>query len=137
MAKIMISSDCGLDGLTFHLPSKVQPQFARDSDIGIVVQRFLKSGQLPAMIDKPTIEDANTLPGDFSELMEQNIAVRQRFEMLPAEDREKFNNSCDNWLAYLADEAVKTKEVKDESKSTEPPVASPADEVQKVSEDKQ
>ena len=105
MAKILKSSDCGLDGLTFHLPSKVQPQFARDSDIGVIVNRFLKTGQLPSFTEKPTIKDGLSLPEDFQTLMDTTRAVREKFDLLPEDERQKYNNSCDNWLAALAEKA--------------------------------
>lgn len=97
-------SDCGLDGLTFRRPSLVRPQFAADSDLSTIVRRFLKDGTLPEMRSAATIEDATNLPQDFQTLMEQNAEVRQRFEMLPSDVRQKFNNSVDNWLASMIDE---------------------------------
>ena len=41
---------CGIDGLTFTQPSLVKPQFAEDADIGNIVKRFTKTGQLPAFV---------------------------------------------------------------------------------------
>lgn len=93
--------DCGLDGLTFHLPSLVQPQFAADCDLSGIVKRFLRTGQLPDTVNRPTIDDALDMPDDFGDLMERTRSVQQRFDLLPLAVRNEFNNDPELWLASL------------------------------------
>lgn len=112
-------SDCGLAGLTFRQPSLVRPQFAADSDLSTIVRRFLKDGTLPDSRPASPITDVTGLPQSFQELMDQNRSIVEQFDMLPLEERQKYNNSCENWLIALAERS--------EKKTVEPPVEPPVE----------
>lgn len=111
-------SDCGLTGITFKQPSLVRPQFAADSDLSTIVRRFLKDGTLPDSRPASPITDAIGLPQSFQELMDQNRSIVEQFDMLPLEERQKYNNSCENWLVSLAEksekETVENKKIEDQ-----------------------
>lgn len=96
--------DCGIDGLTFTQPSLCKSQFADECDLGGIVKRFIRTGELPQFKQRPTIEDATNLPDDFFEAMQPATEVRQMFDQLPLEVRNKFNNDPELWFA---DEVVK------------------------------
>lgn len=96
--------DCGLDGLTFTQPSLCKPQFAAECDLGGIVKRFIRTGELPQFRQRPTIEDASAIPDDFFAAMQPATEVRQMFDQLPLEVRNKFNNDPEAWFA---DEVVK------------------------------
>lgn len=96
--------DCGLDGLTFTQPSLAKPQFADECNIGNIVKRFIRTGELPQMRQRPTIADATNIPDDFFEAMRPAVEVRQAFDQQPLEVRNKFNNDPELWFA---DEVLK------------------------------
>lgn len=108
--------DCGLTGLTFTQPSLVKPQFAADCDLHNIIDRFMRTGQLPPSHERPSIEDATTLPDNFQDVMDTAVKVRQQFDMLPAEEREKFGDDPDAWLASVQ---VEQKEIPDDSEPSE------------------
>lgn len=112
-------SDCGLTGITFNQPSLVRPQFAADSDLSTIVRRFLKDGTLPDSRPASPITDVTGLPQSFQELMDQNRSIVEQFDMLPLEERQKYNNSCENWLIALAERSEK-KPVEDPPEPQDP-----------------
>lgn len=91
--------DCGLDGLTFTEPSLCKPQFADECDLSQIVRRFLKTGELPAMRSTPEISDATNQPTDLFEALEPAVRIRQAFDQLPLEERNRFNNDPEAWAA--------------------------------------
>lgn len=110
--------DCGIDGLTFTQPSLCKPQFAAECDLGSIVKRFIRTGELPQFRQRPTIEDATDVPDDFFEAMRPATEVRQMFDQLPLEVRNKFNNDPELWFA---DEVVK-RDKREELPTDEKPV---------------
>lgn len=93
--------DCGLDGKTFHKPSLCKPQFAADCDLSTIVQRFLKTGQLPNVGSRRPIEGDFTGVGDFQSIQDSTARLTQDFEQLPSEEREKYNNDPAVWLESI------------------------------------
>ena len=114
-------SDCGLDGLTFTEPSLTKPQFAKECDLHTIIDRFMRTGQLPASSPRPTIDDATGAPDSFDELMQNVAAARQVFDSLPEEERAKFNNDPEAWLQAQ----LETSEEKPEEKPAENPEEKP------------
>lgn len=113
--------DCGLNGLTFDQPSLVKPQFADECSISNIIDKFMRTGQLPDSPSRPTIDSIEGLPQDFGELQDRIAAAKQAFETLPLEERNKYNNNPEAWLESQAQAQVKPKEEKsDEPKSAEP-----------------
>lgn len=108
--------DCGLAGLTFTQPSLVKPQFAADCDLHNIIDRFMRTGQLPPSHARSSIADATTLPDNFQDVMDSAVKVRQQFDMLPVDEREKFGNDPDAWLAAVQ---AQQKETPDDSVPSE------------------
>lgn len=127
--------DCGLSGLTFTEPSLTKPQFAKECDLHTIIDRFMRTGQLPASSPRPTIDDATGSPGSFDELMQNAVAVQQSFDALPADERAKFDNDPAVWLQALQES--EKQENKDEQDKIKPPPAPAADDLQEVHEDSQ
>lgn len=111
MAKVEVKvvSDCGLDGLTFHLPSRTKPQFASDCDLSTIVRRFLKTGELPQLHHKPEISDATVVSDNLFDALEPAVKARQEFDQLPLEERNKYNNDPEAWVADLINNTKGTK----------------------------
>ncbi len=93
--------DCGLDGITFKEPSLCRPERAAECDISNIVQRFMRTGELPQMVQRPTIDTTDGLPSSYEEMMQTTTAVRQRFDALSLEERNKYNNDPLAWIASL------------------------------------
>lgn len=123
---IVKATDCGLDGLTFTEPSLCKPHFADDCDLANIVRRFLKTGEHPQMVSRPTISDATNAPTDFFAAWDPVVKVRQAFDQLPIEERNRFNNNPEVWAEEMAKQAEKG--------SQEPSKASEAQEPLKASE---
>lgn len=120
-------SDCGLGGLTFTEPSLTKPQFAKECDLHTIIDRFMRTGQLPASSPRPTIDDATGSPGSFDELMQTVVSVRQTFDALPEEERAKFDNDPDAWLQAQLEDSVKKPEEKPAETPEEKPEEKPAE----------
>lgn len=96
--------DCGLEGITFTQVTLTKPQFASECDISNIINKFMRTGQLPVMNERPTIQSTEGLPDNFQDLMDSMVKVRQQFDTLPLEERNKFNNNPELWLEALANE---------------------------------
>lgn len=94
--------DCGMEGLTFTQVSLVKPQFASECDISNIISKFMRTGQLPAMSDRSVIQSTEGLPDNFQDLIDSMTRVRQQFDQLPLEERNKFNNNPEAWLEAIA-----------------------------------
>lgn len=97
--------DCGLDGITFKEPSLCRPERAAECDISNIVNRFMRTGELPQMVQRPTIDTTDGLPSSYEEMMQTTTAVRQRFDALPLEERNKYNNDPLAWIESLGKDA--------------------------------
>lgn len=100
------SSDCGLQGLTFEDPSLCKPQFASECDLALIVKRFLKTGQLPQFAERPTIESDDGYPNDLFELQQTLIDARSKFDSLPLEVRNRFNNDPSAFFESVVENAA-------------------------------
>lgn len=101
-------------------PSLTKQEFKDECDINVILERFLKTGEPPAM----------TLPEDFAdiserrtymEIAEQFAEARSLFYGLPAGTRE----SCNNDPAFWADQVVKAMDKRDGDRLNELGVAIP------------
>lgn len=100
-------SDCGVDGLKCNDPSLTRIEFAADSDIHHIIDRFMRTGQLPLFADRQTYESAEGLPETFEDLMQTTVAASQAFEQLPLDVRNRFNNDPVAYAEYLASQESK------------------------------
>lgn len=97
-----VYQDCGLTGLTFKDPSLVRTEFAAESDIYYIVDRFLKTGVLPNQLDRSPIQDATVYPDNLQDLLNATTAANQAFEMLPVSVRNQFNGDPMAYAEFLA-----------------------------------
>lgn len=84
------------------LLSATNPDFASDSDINVIVSRFLKTGLLPSLTTPPQFGDVTTVPVGTDALM----AVRNAqlaFERLPLDLRKILDHNMANFEPWLRD----------------------------------
>jgi len=88
--------------------SRTQQHFAKEADINTIMKRYSKTGYL---VD-PTIARTRipyfgdvSFNFDFHALQIKLIEINDRFGLMPAEIREKFENSPEKCLNWLADPA--------------------------------
>lgn len=92
--------------------SKVKVAFANDSDINVIMKRALKSGVFPdGRIDEPMFGDFTEL-GDFHNLQNRLLDAYERFALLGADVRDRFNNNAGNLLDFLSNPANRDEAVK-------------------------
>lgn len=70
-----------------------------EADINTIVNRFLKTGELPQMKNPPQYADLIDI--DFQEAMDQVNLAQRSFDALPAKVRNAFGNSPAAFLAYV------------------------------------
>lgn len=94
-----VSDETGLKCLD---KSRTQQQFAEESDINTIVNRFLKTGQLPDNVRVPQY-------GDFTEVMDFQTAMnavreaQESFDRLPGQMRARFHNDPQELLEFVSD----------------------------------
>lgn len=89
--------------LTFTEPSMTKQAPANEVDINQIMDRYLKTGELPS--PRPAqYGDATEIP-DFETAMQIVIAGQNAFEALPAKLRERFGNDPAQFLAFIDDPA--------------------------------
>lgn len=98
-------------GLACKDPSLTQQQFAEEADINVIVNRFLKTGEMPEAKVAPQYADYEGV-FDFKSAMNAVRAGQESFAEMPASIRARFHNSPQEFLEFCADgenhdEAVK------------------------------
>lgn len=81
-------------------PSKAQQHQKDETDINVIVDRFLKTGQLPSVPLPPTYENFGEI-FDFQSAMDTVKRANDAFMALPAKIRNTFANNPANFVAYV------------------------------------
>lgn len=111
-------------GLRFSRPSRVKQEFRAESDINVLVKRFLKTGQLPQPAGSMRFGDFSNVT-DYQDVMNRVISFEEEFQSLPAEMRQRFGNNPAELLQFLAEhpaEAVKLGLLADENSGNSNPL---------------
>lgn len=85
-------------------PSRTKTTFASESDINVIVGRFLKTGLLPSRTQQPQFGDVSHIPTGTDALM----AVRNaqlKFESLPLSLRKELDHDFTKFELWLRDPA--------------------------------
>ena len=96
-------------------PSMTIQSAADETDINVMIARYQKTGSFHGSTNMPTVRPEF---GDFVDVPEyQNamnilIQAQDQFAALPAQIRDRFGNSPENYLAFLADSSNKEEAVK-------------------------
>uniref|UniRef100_A0AAU8B621 Internal scaffolding protein n=1 Tax=Dulem virus 196 TaxID=3145673 RepID=A0AAU8B621_9VIRU len=77
-------------GLSFKKPSLTEQSYYEDVNIHSIVQRGMNS--LPANTEKPMYGVNLNQIGDYSSVLQRSADLKNSFEDLPREVREKFNS---------------------------------------------
>lgn len=87
-------------------PSRTNRDFASDSDINVIVSRFLKTGLLPTVSSVPQFADLTAIPRGTDAL----LAIRRAqasFERLPLSIRDALGHDMSKFESWLNDPANK------------------------------
>lgn len=83
---------------------KTMQSFKDESDINKIVDRFLKTGQVPAA-GAPVFADITASVDDFRDAMDVIVMAEREFMKLPGRVRAQFGNDPTNLMAFLDDKA--------------------------------
>lgn len=78
-------------GVTFTEKSLTQQHFKDDCDVNIILERFLRTGEVPTSQGIPSFQDVSDF-ADFRELQDAMSDARVYFDSLPARVRARYNN---------------------------------------------
>lgn len=84
-------------------PSLAQQQFAEESDINFIADRYGLTGELPTVLSLPAYGDFTGIY-DFQSANNAVIAAKQQFLTLPAKLRARFDNDPQKLLTFLSDD---------------------------------
>lgn len=98
-------------GLLCEDDSLTQQQFAEEADINYIADKFMRTGELPQVLNMPTAGDFEGI-FDFQTAMNTIAQAKQEFMSLPAKIRTRFNNDPAELIKFIEDkenydEAVK------------------------------
>lgn len=92
--------ECARTALYCRDPSKTQQHGKDEADINVIVDRFLKTGTLPAVPMPPSYENFGDI-FDFQSAMDTLKAATDSFNALPANVRSRFDNDPAKFVAYV------------------------------------
>lgn len=81
-------------------PSKTDQAQASETDINLIVDRFLKRGIMPAFRGEGQFLDTTTFP-DLQQATNAIIESQNIFNSLPSHIRERFRNSPESFFSFL------------------------------------
>jgi len=88
--------------LTCPEPTLTQQQFAEESDINYIAERYGLTGEMPQVLDLPRYGDFTGI-FDFQSAQNAVIQAKQQFMTLPAKLRARFDNDPAKIMAFLDD----------------------------------
>lgn len=98
--------------LEFHFPSLTEQHHKDACDVNFIMRQYQERGVLPEMRSGGTFGDFSASPVDFREACELVRTAREKFESLPSNVRERFNNDPGALLEFLDDPANRDEAVK-------------------------
>lgn len=98
-------------GLKCEDASLAQQQFKDECDINTILERFGVTGELPSARAVPQYFDATQIT-DYHTAMNQVVAAQAAFMELPAKVRARFENSPEQFIAFVEDESNREEAVR-------------------------
>lgn len=86
-------------------PTMTQQQFKDESDINNLVDRFLRTGEIPPVDARAMYGDFVDSPQSYQEALDAVFEAQAGFDALPSKVRQRFNNDPAELLAFLQDSA--------------------------------
>lgn len=83
--------------------SKTQQSDKDDTNINVIVGRFMKTGQVPQVKDNPILGGDFTAGADFRDHLEFIREAKEAFHEIPAKVRMHFNNDPARFIDFASD----------------------------------
>jgi phage internal scaffolding protein len=83
--------------------SLAQQHMAEECDINYIVNKFLKTGEMPKNLREPQYADFDDI-FDFQAAQQRIIDAKDAFNRLPAVVRSRFGGSAQEFLDFVSDE---------------------------------
>jgi len=84
-------------------PSLTQQQFKDDCDVNVIMDRFLKTGEVTHLNSNPGVYADLTGIGDYTDMLMRVKAAESAFSQLPHQIKTKFEQDPSKLIAYLED----------------------------------
>lgn len=91
-------------GLECKDESLTEQEHAQEADINYIAERFMRTGEMPQVLQLPTAGDFNGI-FDFQTAMNQIAQAKLEFMKLPAKIRSRFENDPAQLLEFVQDES--------------------------------
>lgn len=88
-------------GLFCEDPTLAQQQFADEADINTIVNKFLRTGELPDETAKPRYGDFTGAVNNYHDALNLIIEADEAFMQLPAKIRARFNNDAGEYVEFF------------------------------------
>lgn len=88
-------------GVTFTQASLTQQHFKDDCDVNVILERFMRTGEMPSTYAIPSFQDVSDY-ADFRELQDAMSDAREYFDSLPARVRARYNNDLNDFYESLS-----------------------------------
>lgn len=88
-----------------------EQQHIEEADINYIAERFMRTGEMPQLLNMPTSGDFDETT-DFQSAMNVIAQAKQEFMALPAKMRTRFNNDPAELIAFLEDEENRPEAIK-------------------------
>lgn len=88
-----------------------QQQYKEDCDVNVIMEKFMKTGQMPQTVAPMLEGDFSNLPS-YQEALQTVIDANDMFMEIPAKIRLKFENDPQQLINYLADETNNEEAIK-------------------------
>lgn len=92
-------------------PGLTKQEFASEVDVNKIMDRYVKTGQLPQSYTEGVFADVSEI-GDFANVMNRVHAADEAFALLPSKVRERFEGDPVKLIGFLADEKNRDEAVK-------------------------
>jgi len=89
-------------GLSCPEPTLAQQQFAEESDINYIAERYGLTGEMPQVLELPRYGNFEGI-FDFQSAQNAVVLAKQQFMTLPAKVRSRFDNDPQKLLAFMED----------------------------------
>lgn len=74
------------------------------TDVGFLLERFTRTGQMPNSLTPPTYGDFTSV-GDYQQMLNTMVDANYRFSSLDPAIQQRFNNDPALFLAFMSDES--------------------------------
>ncbi len=92
-------------GIVFPSDSLVQRHFQQECDVNFIVDRYVKSGEMPHIAENPPVfADVSEVPDDLMQSYDKIFLAEQAFMQLPSKLRKELDNDPARLGAWLQDE---------------------------------